>query len=203
MLTQTAWLAALLLWQCRKLTESLVVCAFGSPGTLQRSRPPRYIALADDQLRQQAAEVCPTSLMTWHSVNTCTSIHSTGSKKGKASPYLTTERRVSELGSQPAGDVSHKPGGRLPLLSPRLAVTPATLKRAATNFAAWWTDAQWVWAVCLRLLSDSAATAIWTRAFCAWVQHANHSATEPPSTGSTRLISKQVNGKGSLLLKPV
>jgi len=35
------------------------------------------------------------------------------------------------LGSQPPGDVSHKPGGRLPLLS------IATLKRAATNFAAW------------------------------------------------------------------
>jgi len=52
-----------------------------------------------------------------------------------------TERRVPELipllGSQPAGDVSHKLGGRLPLLSARPAVTPATLKRAATNFAAW------------------------------------------------------------------
>ena len=52
-----------------------------------------------------------------------------------------TERRVPELisvlGSQPAGDMSHKPGGRLPLLSARPAVTPATLKRAATNFAAW------------------------------------------------------------------
>ena len=52
-----------------------------------------------------------------------------------------TERRVPELipvlGSQPAGDASHKPGGRLPLLSARLAVTPATLKRAATNFAGW------------------------------------------------------------------
>jgi len=51
------------------------------------------------------------------------------------------ERRVPELipvlGSQPAGDVSHKPGGRLPLLSARPAVTPATLNRAATNFAAW------------------------------------------------------------------
>ena len=40
------------------------------------------------------------------------------------------------LGSQPAGDVSPKPGGRLPLLSVRPAVTPATLKRAATDFAA-------------------------------------------------------------------
>ena len=44
---------------------------------------------------------------------------------------------IAVLGSQPAGDVSHKPGGRLSLLSARPAVTPATLKRAATNFAAW------------------------------------------------------------------
>ena len=61
--------------------------------------------------------------------------------KGKGSPYSTAERRVPELipvlGSQPAGDVSHKPGGRLPLLSAGPAVTPATLKRAATNFAGW------------------------------------------------------------------
>ena len=41
------------------------------------------------------------------------------------------------LGSQPAGDVSRKPGGGLTLLSARPTVTPATLKRAATNFAAW------------------------------------------------------------------
>jgi len=41
------------------------------------------------------------------------------------------------LGTQPAADVSQKPGGRLPLLSARLAVTLPTLKRAATNFAAW------------------------------------------------------------------
>jgi len=67
--------------------------------------------------------------------------HVPGSLKGKGSPYSITERRVPELipviGSQPAGDLSHKPGGRLPLLSARPAVTPATLKRAATNFAAW------------------------------------------------------------------
>ena len=44
------------------------------------------------------------------------------------------------LGSQPAGDVSHKPGGRLPLLSVRPAVTLATLKRVATNFAIWRTE---------------------------------------------------------------
>jgi len=56
------------------------------------------------------------------------------------------------------------PDGRLPLLSARPAVTPATLKRAATSFAGWWTEARWVWAVCLRLLPDSVAAAIWTRA---------------------------------------
>ena len=61
--------------------------------------------------------------------------------KGKSSPYSITEGRVPELipilGSQPAGDVNHKSGGRLPSLSARPEVTPATLKRAATNFAAW------------------------------------------------------------------
>jgi len=55
--------------------------------------------------------------------------------------HTRLERRVPELipvlGSQPAGDVSHKPGGRLPILSARPAVTLATLKRAATNFVAW------------------------------------------------------------------
>jgi len=48
------------------------------------------------------------------------------SKKGN--PYSITERRVPELipvlGSQLAGDVSHKPGGRLPLLSARPPVYP-------------------------------------------------------------------------------
>ena len=50
----------------------------------------------------------------------------------KGSLYSITERRVPELvlvlGGQPAGDVSHKPGGRLPLLSARHAVTPAPLR---------------------------------------------------------------------------
>jgi len=60
--------------------------------------------------------------------------------KGKGSPYSIHERMVHELipvaGSQSAGDVSHKPSGRLPLLSARPAVTLATLKRAAASFAA-------------------------------------------------------------------
>ena len=62
------------------------------------------------------------------------------SKKGKGSPYSIAERRVLEilvLGSQPTGDVSHNSGGRLTLLSAWPAVTLVTLKRAATNFAAW------------------------------------------------------------------
>ena len=57
------------------------------------------------------------------------------------SAYSIAECRVPELipvlGSQPAGDLSHKPGGRLPLLFARPAVTHATLKRAAINFSAW------------------------------------------------------------------
>ena len=42
----------------------------------------------------------------------------TADSKGKGSPYSITEHRVPELipvlRSQPAGDVRHKPGGRLP-----------------------------------------------------------------------------------------
>ena len=63
-----------------------------------------------------------------------------GDRKGEGSPYSVADRWVPELipvlGSQPAGDMSHKSGGRLPLLSAEPAVTLATIKRAATNFAA-------------------------------------------------------------------
>ena len=59
----------------------------------------------------------------------------------KGSPYSITGRRVPELilvlGIQPAGDVSHKAGRRLPLLSARPAVTPAALKRAANLVRGW------------------------------------------------------------------
>jgi len=44
---------------------------------------------------------------------------------------------IPVLCSQPAGDVSHERGGRLPLLSAGPAVTPAVLTRAAASFAAW------------------------------------------------------------------
>jgi len=49
----------------------------------------------------------------------------------KGSRYSVTERRVPELipvlGSQPVGDVSHKHGGKQPLLSARPAVIPRNL----------------------------------------------------------------------------
>jgi len=52
--------------------------------------------------------------------------------KGKGSPYSITEHRVPELipvlGSQPVGDVSHKPGSRLPLLSARPQLPPQPLR---------------------------------------------------------------------------
>ena len=55
------------------------------------------------------------------------STQSAVTKKGKGSPYSTAEPSVQEtipvLGSRHAGDVSHKPGSRLPLLSARSAVT--------------------------------------------------------------------------------
>ena len=64
-------------------------------------------------------------------------INSKTVKYSQDSPYSITERTVPELilvlGSQSAGDVSHKPGGRLPLLFARPAVTVATLERAATD----------------------------------------------------------------------
>jgi len=48
--------------------------------------------------------------------------------KSEGSQYSITERTVPELisviGSQPAGDVSHKPGGRLPVLPPGLCSYP-------------------------------------------------------------------------------
>jgi len=67
--------------------------------------------------------------------------HVVGTIEGTYRPYSITERRVPELipvlDSQPASDVSDKPGGRLPLLSTRPAVTIATSKKTATSFAAW------------------------------------------------------------------
>jgi len=60
----------------------------------------------------------------------------TATKKVKIA-HTQIPELIPVLGSQPAGDVSHKPGGRLPLLSTRPTVTLTTLKKAATNLAAW------------------------------------------------------------------
>ena len=88
-----------------------------------RLDPPTNAAIGPSPAQRRAA--------TSENPTTCTLPH-------KDSPHSITERRVPELipvlGSQPAGDVSHKPSGRLPLLSARPAVTQ---KRAATDFAAW------------------------------------------------------------------
>jgi len=57
-------------------------------------------------------------------------------KKGSPQAYSFTEGRVPQLipvlDSQPAGNVSHKPDGRLPLLSARPTVTLAAFKRASS-----------------------------------------------------------------------
>jgi len=61
-----------------------------------------------------------------------TEIRSGAGEVKTVSTYSITERGVPELipvlGSQPAGDVSHIPGGRLPLLSAMPTVTLATLR---------------------------------------------------------------------------
>ena len=97
------------------------------PAPLPSSRP-RQCPATVGKLRRRAAPAGST----WRNDS---------DKKGEGRPYSITARRVTELipvlCSQPPGDVSHKPGGRLPLLSARPAVIPATLKRAATSFAAW------------------------------------------------------------------
>ena len=63
------------------------------------------------------------------------SVHLAPDRQPRQHP--TTQFFTGRMPPQPAGDVSHKPGGRLPLLSAWPAVTPATLNTAATNFAAW------------------------------------------------------------------
>ena len=122
-----------------KLQQTSLLVCLGTQASCKAGSIPRYISLI------RATNICRSLML----------------------QYLITEHRVPELipvlVSQPASDVSHKPGGRLPLLSTRPAITPATLKRTATSFAAWWTRGTMVWTVCLRLLPDSIATAIWTR----------------------------------------
>jgi len=114
---------------CGELYVSAVAPPGVLPGLLQSDGHREVVAVSDQ--RSEAAD----------EKSSCCSRLLLVLSKAKGSPYSIAERRVPELipvlGSQPAGDVSYKPGGRLPVLSSRPAVTPATLKRAATNFAAW------------------------------------------------------------------
>ena len=167
----TTWLAAAKLGRLRYDTiwDAILTCArkptsvsliYRTETTTKNCKTEKIKSKRRHVLRSNSKSLCSVGLC---AVNT-----PSGKKKGKGSPYSITKRRVPELipvlGSQPASGVSHKPGSRLQLLSARPAVTPATLKQAVTNFAAWWTEPQWVWAVCLRLLPDSVAAAIWTQA---------------------------------------
>jgi len=72
----------------------------------------------------------PVSAAAKERAASCCDPRDEGIKKGKDSLYSIPEL-IPVLGSQPAGDVNHKPGGRLPLLSTRPAIT------LATSFAAW------------------------------------------------------------------
>jgi len=91
----------------------------------------------DKTLRPLAPAVHSYVTATVHSCDrTHIAVHHAGictlKVKVKGSPYSIAERRVPEmipvLDSQSAGDVSHKPDGRQPLLSARPAITPATLR---------------------------------------------------------------------------
>jgi len=128
------------------------------------------------------------SLQTWWITDSAPGDPWTGGrlndKKGKGIVHIrlpSVPELIPVLGSQLAGDVSHKPGGVAAITFRQARSTLATLKRIATNFAAWWTETRWVWTVCLRLLPDSVAAAIWTQfVYPASVQHVNNSDTEPP-----------------------
>ena len=58
-----------------------------------------------------------------HTTRSVSALAATGALRHTAASH----ELILFLGSQPAGDASHKPGGRLPLLSARPAVTLATL----------------------------------------------------------------------------
>ena len=74
-------------------------------------------------------------------INSCGAIYMARTITGESSVRNVSLKQkltqhLPKVLSQPAGDVIHKPGGKVPLLSARPAVTFATLKKAATSFAA-------------------------------------------------------------------
>ena len=76
-----------------------------------------HVPAASENYRMSLSHVDPRDALPYIHVRASCCIH-----RGKGSPYSITQRRFPELipvlGSQPAGDVSHKPGGRLPLYFP-------------------------------------------------------------------------------------
>ena len=65
----------------------------------------------------------------WHQLGHMQVCISLQTDNHASTPPLRVPELIPNLGSQPAGNVSHKPGGTLQLLSARPAVTLATLKR--------------------------------------------------------------------------
>ena len=109
-------------WLC--LSVTLVQCSCSTEGAIQ----PRSVHLQCTSLSLQ-----PNGSFSRNDASEKRRQNTVLKLKGKGSPYSTAEHRVPELipvlGSQPAGDVSHKPSYRLSLPSATPAVTFVTLKR--------------------------------------------------------------------------
>jgi len=103
--------------------------------------------------------------------------------KGKGSPYSITERRVPKLipvlGSQPTGDWVINPAVGCHYFPPGLQLPPQPLRGLLPISLL----GEQRHNGCEQFAQDRCLTASRLRfepgPFCAWVQHANHSATEP------------------------
>jgi len=134
--------ATIALWKLAPMPLNTKLPAFASERRLPQISIDSWYALRRPQLSiESPADRAPLQ-QTNHPPSRCCSYGQTGQTdghptdtwtllgilcaKGKGSRYSIIERRVPELilvlGSQPASDVSHKPGGRLPLLPARPTV---------------------------------------------------------------------------------
>jgi len=73
----------------------------------------------------------------WHQLGHMQVCISLQTDNHASTPPLRVPQLIPNLGSQPAGNVSHKPGGTLQLLSARPALTLARNPQEVTSFAAW------------------------------------------------------------------
>ena len=89
---------------------------------------------------------------------------------------------ITVLGSQPAGDVSHKPGGGCHYFPPGPQLPPQPLRGLLPILLL----GKQRHNECEQFAWDRYPTTLRLRfepgPFCAWVQHGNHSATEPPDS---------------------